>query len=75
MRNQAVKNTGTGAAYVTHHGKKLPLENFERCSGDYIYHKGKSLKVHGWYSIGYFGAYGIHMSDDGETAIVFYRQN
>lgn len=75
MKSQKIKNTGTGAAYVTHYGKRLPLENFIRCNGDFIHHKGESLEVHGWFSIGYFGAYGIHISNDGETAIVFYKQN
>ena len=75
MRQQAIKNTGTGAAYVTHHGKKLPLENFERTNGDTVIYKGKSIQVHGWYPIGYWGGYGINISDCGEKAIVFYRQN
>lgn len=75
MRFQEIKNTGTGNAYVTHFGKRIYLNLFERCNGDYITHNKKSLQVHGWHAIGYHGAYGIHISDCGERAIVFYKQN
>lgn len=82
MKWQTIKYTNNGRAYIVSNGRRLHLDNFVCTnspwgqSGDEsIIHKGKEILVHGWYSIGYCGSYGIHLSNCGTSAKVFYKQN
>lgn len=82
MKFQAIKYTSKGRAYVTKNGRRLHLDNFILTnspwgqSGDEsIIINRKEVKVHGWFSDNYYGSYGIHISDCGEAAKVFYKQN
>lgn len=82
MKFQAIKYTSKGNAFVTFKGKRIHLERFIRTnspwgqSGDEsIIINGKELEVHGWFSDYYCGSYGIHISNCGEAAKVFYKQN
>jgi len=72
MRTQLIKHTRT-QAYVTYYGKRLLLENFERCYTTYT-DKGKEIKFNGVMPVGAFGCYLIAVSEDGETAKVTYKQ-
>lgn len=81
MRSQKIKYDAQGREYVTSNGKKILLEQFIRVGGpwgsgeDTITINGKAHEVHGWHSVGYFGAYAIQLSACGEAAKVFYKQN
>lgn len=81
MKTQRIKEDKHGNPYVTNYGKKLMLEDFVRVGGpwgsseDTITINGKTHAVHGWCSVGYFGAYAIQLSACGEAAKVFYKQN